>query len=264
MSRKLALAGALTAAAVLVAAAPAGAITFGQLDNGAHPNVGAIAADISGDGRIRAFCTGTLISETVVVTAGHCTDFYRELGLGAHDAYVSFDDNALSSNASRTLHRGTWHTHPLYGVGGTSDSHEIGVVVLDQPYTGAVPATLPSSRELSLGSLKGTRYVAVGYGQVREDKTAGPNNLLPSGVRHFAEQTFSTLSTAWLTLSQNPSLDNGGTCYGDSGGPHFAKSTGKIVSLTITGDTACRSRDKTYRLDSRSARDFLDDYVTLP
>ena len=64
-----------------------------------------------------------------------------------------------------------------------------------------------------------------------------------------------------------PLPGSGGTCYGDSGGPHFigtgaADYPGKVVSITITGDTACRSTDVTYRTDTASARAFLDDFVT--
>jgi hypothetical protein len=62
----------------------------------------------------------------------------------------------------------------------------------------------------------------------------------------------------------NPSTGSGGTCYGDSGGPHFLRDTSTIVSTTITGDAQCRATDTTYRLDTRSARNFLDDFVTLP
>jgi hypothetical protein len=63
-----------------------------------------------------------------------------------------------------------------------------------------------------------------------------------------------------------PSTGDAGTCYGDSGGPHFlgGVQSNLIVSTTITGDTACRATDKTYRLDTASARGFLDDFVTLP
>jgi hypothetical protein len=63
-----------------------------------------------------------------------------------------------------------------------------------------------------------------------------------------------------------PSTGDGGTCYGDSGGPHFlgGVESDLIVSTTITGDAMCRATDKTYRLDTTSARDFLDDFVTLP
>jgi hypothetical protein len=55
---------------------------------------------------------------------------------------------------------------------------------------------------------------------------------------------------------------------GDSGGPHFlgagADETNIVVSVTVTGDVWCKATDATYRLDTDSARSFLDDYVTLP
>ena len=36
-----------------------------------------------------------------------------------------------------------------------------------------------------------------------------------------AVQEALSLNKAWLELSMNPSTGNGGTCFGDSGGPHF-------------------------------------------
>jgi secreted trypsin-like serine protease len=74
------------------------------------------------------------------------------------------------------------------------------------------------------------------------------------------------LEEAWLLLSMNPSTGSGGTCYGDSGGPHFlgGVDSNLIVSITITGDAWCRATDKTYRLDTPAARAFLDDFVRLP
>jgi hypothetical protein len=59
---------------------------------------------------------------------------------------------------------------------------------------------------------------------------------------------------------------DGGTCFGDSGGPHFLGGAGSNLpaSTTITGDAMCRATDKTYRLDTASARAFLDDFVVLP
>jgi hypothetical protein len=112
--------------------------------------------------------------------------------------------------------------------------------------------------------LKDARFIAVGYGRLRDDKTRGPHALGPSGVRYWAEQGFLALMPAWLQLSMNPSTGSGGTCFGDSGGPHFAVATGKLVSITITGDTVCRATDTTYRLDTASARSFLSRFVALP
>jgi hypothetical protein len=84
------------------------------------------------------------------------------------------------------------------------------------------------------------------------------------GVRRFVDQGFNSLTTSWLRLSENPSTGSGGTCFGDSGGPHFLGDSGTVVALTVTGDSVCRATDVDYRLDTPSARDFLRQFVTLP
>jgi len=62
----------------------------------------------------------------------------------------------------------------------------------------------------------------------------------------------------------NPSVGSGGTCYGDSGGPHFIGNTNVVAAITVTGDRWCRSTDVAYRMDTPSARDFLGQFVRLP
>jgi hypothetical protein len=61
------------------------------------------------------------------------------------------------------------------------------------------------------------------------------------------------------------STGNGGSCYGDSGGPNFFNYDGTrlLAAITITSDTPCRSTNVDYRLDTDSARSFLGGYVTL-
>src|ERR1700741_2868273 len=61
---------AVATVAVSLTSLPAGAITGGQLDGDAHPNV-AMITFYQPDGRFR--CTATLVSPTVLVTAAHCT-----------------------------------------------------------------------------------------------------------------------------------------------------------------------------------------------
>jgi len=39
--------------------------------------------------------------------------------------------------------------------------------------------------------------------------------------------------------------------------------TNIVVSVTVTGDMYCKAADKTYRVDTAPARDFLEHYVTL-
>ena len=60
----------------------------------------------------------------------------------------------------------------------------------------------------------------------------------------------------------NEATGSGGTCYGDSGGPHVQG--GYLVSLTVTGDTVCKATDKTYRLDRPWVHDFLVENGLLP
>jgi hypothetical protein len=83
-------------------------------------------------------------------------------------------------------------------------------------------------------------------------------------TREYAVSTLNAVGPGCLRLSQNQATGNGGTCYGDSGGPNFLGDTGTIAAITITGDAVCRSTNVVYRLDTESARAFLDDYVTLP
>jgi hypothetical protein len=101
---------------------------------------------------------------------------------------------------------------------------------------------------------------------IRVDKTGGPNAFFFDSTRRYATQFFLSLQRAWLNLSENPSTGSGGTCFGDSGGPHFlgGVESNLEVALTVTGDAVCRATDKTYRLDTRAARAFLSGYVTLP
>lgn len=255
---------------VLVAAfaSPSGAITMGQPDGNGHPYVGALVANIGDNGEPDLLCSGTLISPRVFLTAGHCTDYLRANGIPRHDVWVTFDPTFDSASP---LLRGRYHTHPDYGYsgpGGFSDPHDIAVVVLDSAAS-PQPARLPHLNELGTrngnnSALRDQLFTAVGYGIARDTKTSGPNAFYFDGVRRRVDQSFENLRSIWLKLNMNPSTGSGGTCYGDSGGPHFLKGTRKIVSITITGDTACRSTDLTYRLDTRSARAFLDDFVTLP
>ncbi|HYY55673.1 MAG TPA: trypsin-like serine protease [Candidatus Dormibacteraeota bacterium] len=248
----------------LVSALPAAAIVNGQLDGNLHPEVGALIAEYRQAGEKDVLCSGTLVAPTVFLTAGHCTDFLTSIGVS--DVWVTFDSKFT---ASSTLLHGSYVTDPQYGYsgqGGTSDPHDLAVVLLDRAAKGVTPARLPGQNLLGTTNLSNKTFTAVGYGTVRTGPTTGPNAFFFDSTRRYALQTFLSLEPSWLNLSENPSTDNGGTCYGDSGGPHFLGGTSSnlIVSITVTGDAVCRATDKTYRVDTPSARQFLSNYLTLP
>jgi hypothetical protein len=269
MQRKLVLLGTIIAI-MLVTVPLAQAITFGQPDDDAHPNVGAMIVE-DRDG-IFLYCSGTLIAPDVFLTASHCTVAAAFYGADPHDVWVTFDP---VYNSSATLHRGTYFINPNYGHD-MHDLHDVAVIILDTPIpstaedseNGIDPAQLPPAGLLDsmkkAHELKGRKFVTVGYGRLRDDKTGGPHAIGGAGERYNAEQTFQALKPFWLQISMNPSTGNGGTCYGDSGGPHFLDGTDMVVSLTVTGDAWCRATDVTYRLDTESARNYLQQFVDLP
>jgi len=83
------------AVATLVAAGSAFAITNGQRDEEAHPNVGAMMAfdDPSQPDTLQEVCSGTLVAPQVFLTASHCTDFLLN-DLHTTDVRVTFNTNS--------------------------------------------------------------------------------------------------------------------------------------------------------------------------
>ena len=108
----------------------------------------------------------------------------------------------------------------------------------------------------------------MGYGTIRVTNTGGSAGILDNLDRNHVDQEFLSLTKAWITMSMNLATDNGGTCVGDSGGPHFihmnSVETDIVVAVTVTGDSICVATDKDYRVDTESARSFLGRFVTLP
>jgi len=249
---------------------PALAITYGEPDGNVHPFVGSMVLSVPGEGLFQ-WCSGTLISENVFLTASHCTapvDATLASIPGA-EMLVTFDPTI---DESSTFYTGTWYTNPNYLAGnGASDTGDVAVIVLDES-PGITPASLPTAGlldELQASHiLKDTRFTAVGYGTIRETNRTGFQGILDNVDRNRVEQGFLSLTKAWLKLSMNLSTGNGGTCYGDSGGPHFIHLDGVetdiIASITVTGDAPCKATDKTYRMDTESARSFLENFVDLP
>ena len=108
----------------------------------------------------------------------------------------------------------------------------------------------------------------MGYGAQSVTIDHGPT-FQYADIRYAAtSDRLFAINKAWLRISMNPTLGDGGPCYGDSGGPNFlgagATETDIVAALTVTGDFMCRATNVIYRLDTQSARSFLSQYVTLP
>ena len=250
--RKLVLAA--VGAAALTLAVAAFAITNGGPDGNGHPYVGAVLAQQAYSDGTWEECSGTLIAPKVFLTAAHCDE-------GVSRVAVTFD--STYDAATGTAYWGTWHADPEYTGGANGDPHDIAVIVLDKAPKGITPARLPTLGQLA--SLQGgDPIVSVGYGAQAVTQEKGGKVLHYADIRYVATGSFTTLTQVWLKASMNPSHGDGGTCYGDSGGPNFIGDTNIVAATTITGDMWCRSTNVDYRLDTQVARDFLGQFVTLP
>jgi secreted trypsin-like serine protease len=254
-----------TAAVVVVTA---NAITFGEPDGTRHPNVGALVADWNADSPgPDEFCTGTLVSQWLFLTAAHCLYGWPEGTQFSVTFSPVYDEDAdapsgLVPVSSFTIHEG--FAQP----GGGADAHDIAIVTLASAQS-AAPAQLPALELLdtfSQSQLRQLLFTTVGYGVVRNTKEGGPHGFVDETTRLVVQQALLSLRPTWLTLNMNPSTGNGGTCYGDSGGPHFlgGMTSNLVVSLTVTGDAMCRATDTTYRLDTPSAQEFLSRFGLVP
>lgn len=242
----------IAALASLTAATPAGAIINGTADGQGHPNVGGLVSPTQYSDGTWLYCSGTLISPTVFLTAAHCAEDGERVG-------VTFDTDY---EAGDKVYAGTFEADPAYNQV-QSDPHDIAVVVLKTAIKGIAPAKLPTANSLSRLS-SSQQFTSVGYGAYEVTNEPGGHQYLYDDVRMVATGTLNSINAAWLRISMNASTGDGGTCYGDSGGPNFLGTSSVIAGTTITGDAVCRSTNVVYRLDTASARGFLADYVALP
>ncbi len=289
--RRAALATASAAACALTLSVPAAAIsTYNSEPAPERTEVGAFVAQWDNDGdpstpdRVDWVCSGTMISDDVYLTAAHCaTDWPPGTRLGvslAQDTQAALDAGEAAGFSGAALFdavavEGTPHSDPAYP-GTSADSHDIAVLTFDrrgarelQQWGGFTPARLPTAGQLDeLGpqGLDDLDYTIVGYGTQEAQRGPGGHTHPGGGERLKAPTSFNSLNNTWLRLNMIESQDNGGACYGDSGGPNFASVEGDLVlfGTTITGDAPCYATNVTYRMDTRSARSFLDDFVALP
>jgi secreted trypsin-like serine protease len=264
--RKEALAMALSVLALfVVAVTPVGAITDGALDGDGHPYVGLmVAQDAAGTPLWR--CSGTLLSSTLFLTAGHCTEApaaHVEIWFDA-DVESGIPGNGYPFTGDAG---GTPYTHPSYNPNAFY-LYDLGVVVLDDPMVMAEYGVLPTQDVLDkLARRRGRQnvtFTAVGYGLQESFPT--PAAFLEHNVRvrmvaspHLI-QINAPGSTGDFSLLLSNNHATGGTCFGDSGGPNFIGNSNVIGGVTSYGKNGnCAGTGGVYRVDRADDLDWLYD-----
>lgn len=274
--RLSALPGALfVVLSLAVCVAPAAAITWGVRDTaGLYPNVGTILLSVPSANAVYEQCSGTLIHPKVFLTAGHCTvglPGYLATGL-VDKIYVSFDFDPFAPG-HEWLEVEEVITHPDFSFKSRSNWHDNGVLILKAPIEGIPVANLPEEgfldrleAEGALGhGTNGAKFTVVGYGS---SLSFPPPRIYYDDVRQFARSEFRALLPAWLRMSQQRRTGDGGTGYGDSGGPTFWKEpdgTLILVATTTWGDLNTVTSEFNQRIDVASSLSFIHGVMdTLP
>jgi len=257
------------------------AVTDGKLDGNAHPAVVLLLMEVGGQPAFR--CSGTLLSPTLLLTAGHCTNNFPgapytgmrvftesdvQAGIGTTNNYPFAGPNSVEAVY--------WTAHPLYETG-SFVLHDVGIVVLQGPGV-VLPASqygaLPGVDQLdTLKNRRGQKdvtFTAVGYGL--QESFPDPALFLATNSRTRMMATPHLLQinvpgfTGDFSLLLSNNHSTGGTCFGDSGGPNFLGS-GPTETKTIAGVTSfgingnCAGTGGVFRMDRQNVLDFVHTYL---
>ncbi len=275
--RKLVVLLAVVLGMLATSALPAGAITGNYVEDFEHPFVGLVVF-YDENGEFSHRCSGSLLSPSVFLTAGHCTD-------GATTARVYFQQDA-GANYDPETQVDPVSGYPEYCAEGTlgvtcatsgelynygfddfesfPNTKDVGLVILDQPITMPEYGVLAAAGSLDeLDTRRGHQeltFTSSGYGL----SESNPVHVTSFRERLMAESRLTNLrshNTDGFNLQTNGNgSDRGGTCSGDSGGPVFygGFESNTIVAVTSFGMNAyCRGVDFSYRTDRQEVIDWI-------
>lgn len=232
--------------AVLITAAPGGAVIGGVPDAGAHPYVGLV---VSSSG----ICSGSLLNDELFVTAAHCAPDGEIVG-------VTLD--AVASPAGNFV-PGVFTAHPDFcagcrpGLPGTF-GNDVAVVQLFGPLPAPRYAQLPAPGAADALPPRAPLTV-VGYGV--QGFTPGPGGRQPFSnfERTRATVTLNPGNFAWRHEFLRISANKAAVCFGDSGGPNLVGDT--IVAINSYANRNCTGNTYSYRLDTPSALTFVGGFL---
>jgi hypothetical protein len=258
------------------AVSPAQAVTGNFEPDFEHEYVGLIVFyDKNGEFLWR--CSGSLLTDRVFLTAGHCTD----IGEGAVSARVYFEQDAGANYDPATgvdpvsgypetggITASTLYSYGFDNFAGFPNTLDVGLVILDAPVQTVYPdidtyASLAAAGTLdAYGTGPEATVTVSGYGLTYTN----PAETISYRSRLMAETFIINLvsrNTAGFNvqLATNPGGGRGGTCFGDSGGPVLLDDTDVITAVNsyVLGQriTTCKATAFAYRTDQQAVIDWI-------
>jgi hypothetical protein len=222
------------------------------------------------------YCSGFLLSPTVMVTAGHSFVGVQAVSV-CFDKHISYaiDDGKLVYYGTSTIYDGTPVSYPQFNpiLAGNSElaTSDIGLITLDQPVaTVTVFPELPTAGFTDSLVAK-TDLQIVGYGF--QYQTTPRNTGVANSWRGTLSQNSATAqmlaanfegSDKYLKLTANPSQGKGAVAFGDSGGPVIYHADGQdiVVALNAFVSSAnCNGVSYHTRLDAPQVLEWIENNI---
>jgi hypothetical protein len=258
----------------------AGAITGNPVPTGDSYNYVVNLAFYDASGAYLWRCTGTMLSSTVVLTAGHCTSGADSATLWADEGPIEDGNYPFDPVESRPPCTG-YTGYPCTGYDATGTPYtygcyndyadfpticDVGVVVLDEAFPRDMYGQLPKVGFLdSLATQRGLQditFTLVGYGlqSVKPVESALRERFMTTARLVTTRSDWTNGET--IQLSQSPGRGMGGTCFGDSGGPAFYDATTTVAAITSYGQNAnCAGAGWYFRIDQAEVLTFIESYL---
>jgi len=194
------------------------------------------------------FCTGTVVSQDVVLTAAHCMEDVPS----ASSIKFAIGQNVESPDI--LLNVKAFHSNPKYNkTSWVPAAHDNAVLILEDNVSETVPEmqTIPMNRDPLTNSLIGNMVQNGGYGSTIEE---GENNTR----RWWIEEQVASVNSGEFTVN---GMGVGGVCFGDSGGPSFYDfgQGVKVIGTVSWGDESCSGID--HFSDIQYDMEWLSNYV---
>lgn len=270
-------------------ASPAYAVTGDYEEDFAHPFVGLVVF-YDEDGEFIWRCSGSLLSPTVFLTAGHCADteggavtariyFQQDAGVNYDPAtqvdpvtgYPEYCAQGTLGDTCATVSEGNIYNFDYPGQLQIPDTHDAGILILDQAISLPEYGELPQPNQLdSLATQRGRQnivFTVSGYGLTTRTTDQDPHPNLSFRERLMAESRLVNLRSAnnagFNIQTQGNARGLGGTCSGDSGGPVFLgdEDSNLIVGITSFGHFLCRGTDFAFRVDQPAVLEWIQSFL---
>ncbi len=189
------------------------------------------------------FCTGTVVSPTVVLTAAHC--LHPDMGVPPiSQIEVFFGSNVWSGGTTIDAVEGEYH--PSWSINDPQGDYDVGVLRLAST---APAGPVPLGTQAFSPSTVGEPVRLVGFGVTY----SGGND---AGIKREGSSYVDDYSSLQFTMPLSPS----GTCSGDSGGAALMTEGGLEVVAGIHSMSDCQSIAIDERVDAH-VNSFINPFI---